>query len=95
MILISPLSEELVNEKSWNEYWITKVLFKQRMRQISAATGLTRLGLLLNLMKLPDAPANIDMERRYKHLLCQPRHLASGSDEIANFNTSMSQVIFM
>lgn len=92
LILISPLSEELVNEKSWNDYWITKVLFKQRMRQISAATGLSRLGLLLNIMKLPEAPANIDMERRYKHLLCQPRHLASGSDEIANFNISMSQV---
>lgn len=78
----------------WTKVWFEQYVSSQQVLQFSAATGITRLALILGLMKVPLQhkllPENVTM--RQKYLLCKPGHLSSGVDEFFFANESLAQI---
>lgn len=93
LILINPLVEGMFGD-DWTRLWFEQYVLSQQVLQFSAATGITRLALILGLMKVPLQhkllPANVTM--RQKYLLCKPGHLSSGVDEFFFANESLAQM---
>ncbi|ESO93742.1 hypothetical protein LOTGIDRAFT_228523 [Lottia gigantea] len=96
LILINPLTETLFEQDQgvWSQYWFGQLIPTYQTLQLGAALGLTRLALLLGVLKHPLVNTNIDtdIEYRQKHLLCHPRHLSTVVDEHHFINDSFSQI---
>lgn len=93
LVLINPLVEGMFGD-DWTKVWFEQYVSSQQVLQFSAATGITRLALILGLMKVPLQhkllPENVTM--RQKYLLCKPGHLSSGVDEFFFANESLAQI---
>ncbi|PIK40602.1 hypothetical protein BSL78_22551 [Apostichopus japonicus] len=96
IVLIDPLVEVLLEEDGgvWNEMWLGHILPSSISMQLSAATGLTRLGLILKLLDLPIKAHNVPEEvvLRQKHLMCRPGHQSASVDEHYFINESFAQI---
>jgi len=93
LVLINPLVEGMFSSE-WTQMWYERYVSSQQALQFSAATGITRVALILGLMKAPLQhkllPSNVTM--RQKHLLCKPGHLSAGVDEFFFANESLAQM---
>ena len=94
LILVNPLDEGMfgASNNQWIKMWHNKLVSFQTL-QFLAAVGLSRVALILGVMKLPQHWQSISKETevRQKHLLCKPAHLSSVVDELFFANESLSQ----
>lgn len=94
LVLIDPIPEDLFQEQEWTEYWYGKMLASLQARQLSAATGLSRMLLILGIMEtaaLGDGVAE-DVVQRQKYFLSNPAHQSGVVDEHYFLNESAAQV---
>lgn len=93
LVLINPLTEGMFNEE-WTKLWYERYVSAQQALQFSAATGITRIALMLGFMKVSMQhkllPFNVTT--RQKYLLCKPGHLSAGVDEFFFANESLAQM---
>ena len=93
LVLINPLVEGMFGD-DWTRLWFERYVSSQQALQFSAATGSTRIALILGLMKVPLQhkllPSNVTI--RQKYLLCKPGHLSASVDEFFFANESLAQM---
>ncbi|CAL1530323.1 unnamed protein product [Lymnaea stagnalis] len=96
LVLVNPLSEDLFQQSDsvWLQHWFGSLSPTYQTLQLGAALGITRLGLLLGVLKQPivgdSVPNNVIL--RQKYLMCHPRHLSSVVDEHYFINETFSQM---
>ena len=93
LVLINPLVEGMFSEE-WTKLWLERYVSSQQALQFSAATGFTRMALILGLMKVPMQHKQIssNVTLRQKHLMCKPGHLSAAVDEFFFVNESLVQM---
>ncbi|XP_030225982.1 uncharacterized protein si:dkey-122a22.2 [Gadus morhua] len=94
LVLIDPIPEDVFEEDQWKEYWYGKLLPSLQARQFSAATGLSRMLIILGVMEpaiTGDGVAE-DVVQRQKYFLSNPAHQSSAVDEHYFLNESAAQV---
>ena len=93
LVLINPLVEGMFND-AWSQQWFNGHVSSHQALQFSAAVGITRIALILGLMKVPmrHKSVPVDVTTRQKYLLCKPGHLSSGVDELFFANESLAQM---
>ncbi|XP_027873637.1 uncharacterized protein LOC114144735 isoform X1 [Xiphophorus couchianus] len=94
LVLIDPIPEDVFEEDQWKEYWYGKLLPSLQARQFSAATGLSRLLIILGAVEPMLKGENVSEEviQRQKYLLSNPAHQSSAVDEHYFMNESVAQV---
>ncbi|XP_029359407.1 uncharacterized protein LOC115044499 [Echeneis naucrates] len=94
LVLIDPIPEDVFEEDLWNEYWYGKLLPSFQARQFSAATGLSRMLIILGVIEPTIKGENVSEEvvQRQKYLLSNPAHQSSAVDEHYFLNESAAQV---
>jgi len=104
LVMIDPISETLFDDVSnkndvektdnpWISYWFGHLLISCRLLQVSAMTGLSRLGLISGLMTSPlKTESDSAVTIRQKHHLCNPFHVQAIFDEHKGVNESLSQM---
>lgn len=93
LVLIDPIPEDIFEENQWKEYWYGKLLPSLQARQFSAATGLSRMLIILGAIEPTVRGPNVSEEviQRQKYLLCNPAHQSSAVDEHYFLNESAAQ----
>ncbi|XP_062321124.1 uncharacterized protein si:dkey-122a22.2 [Osmerus eperlanus] len=94
LVLIDPIPEDIFEEDQWNQHWYSHTVPSLQAMQLSAATGLSRLLIILGLLRPLITGDNIseDLLQRQKYLLSNPAHQSSAVDEHYFLNESASQV---
>ncbi|XP_012728320.2 uncharacterized protein si:dkey-122a22.2 [Fundulus heteroclitus] len=94
LVLIDPIPEDIFQEEQWKEYWYGKLLPSLQARQFSAATGLSRLLIILGAIEPTLKGENLSEEviQRQKYLLSNPAHQSGAVDEHYFMNESVAQV---
>lgn len=94
LVLIDPIPEDIFEEDQWKEYWYGKLLPSLQAKQFSAATGLSRMLIILGAIEPTIKGENVSEEviQRQKYLLSNPAHQSSAVDEHYFLNESASQV---
>ncbi|KAM8871215.1 uncharacterized protein AB9W97_017639 [Spinachia spinachia] len=94
LVLIDPIPEDVFEDEQWRQYWYGKLLPSLQARQFSAATGLSRMLLILGVIEPTLKEENVSEEviQRQKYLLSNPAHQSSAVDEHYFLNESASQV---
>ncbi|XP_022059918.1 uncharacterized protein si:dkey-122a22.2 [Acanthochromis polyacanthus] len=94
LVLIDPIPEDVFEEDQWKEYWYGKLLPSLQARQFSAATGLSRMLIILGAIEPTIKGQNVSEEviQRQKYLLSNPAHQSSAVDEHFFLNESAAQV---
>lgn len=96
IVLVDPLVEVLFEEDNgiWSELWSNHLLPSKIAMQLGAATGLTRLALILRLLDLPIKAHYVPEEvvLRQKHLMCRPAHQSAAVDEHYFINETFAQM---
>ncbi|XP_058504125.1 uncharacterized protein si:dkey-122a22.2 [Solea solea] len=94
LVLIDPLPEDIFEEEQWKEYWYGKLLPSFQTRQFSAATGLSRMLIILGAMEPAVNGEGVTEEvvQRQKYLLSNPAHQSSAVEEHYFLNESAAQV---
>uniref|UniRef100_A0A3Q2DYQ6 Si:dkey-122a22.2 n=1 Tax=Cyprinodon variegatus TaxID=28743 RepID=A0A3Q2DYQ6_CYPVA len=94
LVLIDPIPEDIFEEDQWKEYWYGRLLPSLQVRQFSAATGLSRMLIILGAMEPVLKGENLTEEvmQRQKYLLSNPAHQSSAVDEHYFMNESAAQV---
>ncbi|KAM6995595.1 uncharacterized protein LKV04_007774 [Tautogolabrus adspersus] len=95
LVLIDPIPEDLFEEDEWKDYWYGKLLPSLQVRQFSAATGLSRMLIILGAIEPTiKGGENVSEEfmQRQKYLLSNPAHQSSAVDEHYFLNESAAQV---
>jgi pimeloyl-ACP methyl ester carboxylesterase len=98
VVLIDALTDDLFTHQQniYSQFWTQHLIPSFQAMQLAAAVGLARLALLIGWLDQPMSNAAIelpiDVVRRQKHLLCNPRHLSSVVDEHFFINESFSQM---
>ena len=93
VVLINPLVEGMFNDE-WTKLWYERYVSTQQSLQFSAATGITRIALMLGFRKVPmqNRLLPVNVTTRQKYLLCKPGHLSAGVDEFFFANESLAQM---
>ncbi|XP_077383606.1 uncharacterized protein LOC144022569 isoform X2 [Festucalex cinctus] len=93
LVLIDPIPEDIFEEELWKDYWYGKLLPSLQAKQFSAASGLSRLLIILGAIE-PTIKENVSEEiiQRQKYLLSNPAHQSSAVDEHYFLNESAAQV---
>ncbi|XP_034729955.1 uncharacterized protein si:dkey-122a22.2 isoform X2 [Etheostoma cragini] len=94
LVLIDPIPEDVFEDDQWKEYWYGKLLPSLQTRQLSAATGLSRILIILGVIEPTIKGENVSEEviQRQKYLLSNPAHQSSAVDEHYFLNESAAQV---
>ncbi|KAJ8353794.1 hypothetical protein SKAU_G00213610 [Synaphobranchus kaupii] len=94
LVLIDPIPEDLFEEDQWRQYWYTNLVPSLQVMQFSAATGLSRMLIILGLMEpaMKGEGVSEDMVQRQKYFLSNPAHQSSAVDEHFFLNESAAQV---
>ncbi|XP_053182970.1 uncharacterized protein si:dkey-122a22.2 [Scomber japonicus] len=94
LVLIDPIPEDIFEEDQWKEYWYGKMLPSLQAKQFSAATGLSRMLIIMGAIEPTIKGENVSEEviQRQKYLLSNPAHQSSAVDEHYFLNESASQV---
>ncbi|TDH12279.1 hypothetical protein EPR50_G00070710 [Perca flavescens] len=94
LVLIDPIPEDVFEDDQWKEYWYGKLLPSLQTRQFSAATGLSRMLIILGVIEPTIKGENVSEEviQRQKYLLSNPAHQSSAVDEHYFLNESAAQV---
>ncbi|KAJ8394673.1 hypothetical protein AAFF_G00044760 [Aldrovandia affinis] len=94
LVLIDPIPEDLFEEEQWRQYWYTNLVPSLQVMQLSAATGLNRMFIILGLIEpaMRGEGVTQDLLQRQKYYLSNPAHQSSAVDEHFFLNESASQV---
>lgn len=94
LVLIDPIPEDVFEEQKWQQFWYSQLVPSLQMMQFSAAAGLSRLLIILGVLKPLIQGEHISEEllQRQKYLLCNPAHQSAAVDEHFFLNESASQV---
>ncbi|XP_056619476.1 uncharacterized protein si:dkey-122a22.2 [Triplophysa dalaica] len=94
LVLIDPIPEDVFEEEKWKQYWYSHLVPSLQMMQFSAAAGLSRLLIILGVLKPAIQGENIseDIIQRQKYLLSNPAHQSAAVDEHFFLNESAAQV---
>ncbi|XP_026150106.1 uncharacterized protein LOC113122770 [Mastacembelus armatus] len=94
LVLIDPIPEDIFEEDQWKQHWYGKLLPSLQARQFSAATGLSRMLIILGVIEPTIKGENVleDVIQRQKYLLSNPAHQSSAVDEHYFLNESAAQV---
>lgn len=92
LVLIDPIPEDLFEEDQWKDYWYGKQLPSVQARQFSAATGLSRMLIILGAIEPTLTGVSEEVMQRQKYLLSNPAHQSSAVDEHFFLNESLAQV---
>jgi len=110
LVLVEPLPETLLQpshnlhdseegreENPWPVYWAHHLLATYRLLQVAAMTGLSRLALLLGLMRTgagagPGTGEASLVDISHKHFLCDPWAWQAVLGEALALDTSLAQV---
>lgn len=94
LVLIDPIPEDVFEEDQWQEYWYRHTVPSLQAMQLSAATGLSRLLIILGVLQPAVTGDHVseDLLQRQKYLLSNPAHQSSAVDEHYFLNESASQV---
>lgn len=94
LVLIDPIPEDVFEEDQWQEYWYSHAVPSLQAMQLSAATGLSRLLIILGVLQPTITGDNLseDLIPRQKYLLSNPAHQSGAVDEHYFLNESASQV---
>ncbi|KAK7886497.1 hypothetical protein WMY93_026118 [Mugilogobius chulae] len=94
LVIIDPIPEDVFEEELWKEYWYGKLLPSLQAKQFSAATGLSRMLIIMGALEPTVRGQNVyeDVIQRQKYMLCNPAHQSSAVDEHYFFNESAAQV---
>ncbi|KAF7660271.1 hypothetical protein LDENG_00285100 [Lucifuga dentata] len=94
LVLIDPIPEDIFEDNQWKEYWYAKLLPSLQAKQFSAATGLSRMLIIVGVIKptIQDESVSEEVIQRQKYLLCNPAHQSSAVDEHYFMNESAAQV---
>ncbi|XP_030249358.1 uncharacterized protein LOC115567177 [Sparus aurata] len=94
LVLIDPIPEDLFEEDQWKKYWYGKLLPSLQAKQFSAATGLSRMLIILGAIEPTIKGENVSEEvvQRQKYLLSNPAHQSGSVDEHYFLNESAAQV---
>nr|XP_046158532.1 uncharacterized protein LOC123997893 [Oncorhynchus gorbuscha] len=94
LVLIDPIPEDIFEEDQWQKYWYSQLVPSLQAMQFSAATGISRILIILGLLKPAIMGDNIaeDLIQRQKYLFSNPAHQSSAVDEHFFLNESASQV---
>ncbi|KAM6967626.1 uncharacterized protein FYW47_006361 [Aplochiton taeniatus] len=94
LVLINPIPEAVFEEDQWLKYWYSQLVPSLQAMQFSAATGVSRMLIILGVMQPAIRGEDISEEltRRQKYLLSNPAHQSSAVDEHFFLNESASQV---
>ncbi|XP_053344332.1 uncharacterized protein si:dkey-122a22.2 [Clarias gariepinus] len=94
LVMINPIPEDVFEEETWQQYWYTHLVPSLQLMQLSAATGVSRLLLILRLLEPSFSGDDVSGEllQRQKYLLSNPAHQSSAVDEHYFLNESASQV---
>ncbi|KAL2084295.1 hypothetical protein ACEWY4_019813 [Coilia grayii] len=94
LVLIDPIPEDVFEEEQWQQYWYSQLVPSLQVLQFAAAAGLSRLMIILGLMKptLHHQQLSEELLQRQKYLLSNPAHQSSAVDEHFFLNESASQV---
>ncbi|CAL1610545.1 unnamed protein product [Knipowitschia caucasica] len=94
LVMIDPIPEDIFEELLWREFWYGKLLPSLQAKQFSAATGLSRMLIILGILEPtvtgPDVSEEVTQLQKY--LLCNPAHQSSAVDEHYFMNESAAQV---
>lgn len=98
-ILINPIFDNLFlgKDNPWNQFWFESHMPSLQLQHISAAAGITRLGLQTGLFRqpFPFKKAPEDMKKRQKYLRCKSSHMSSIIEESHFLNESLAQARVM
>ncbi|XP_029928533.1 uncharacterized protein LOC115373992 isoform X2 [Myripristis murdjan] len=89
LVLINPIPDDIFEEDQWKEYWYSELLPSLVLRQFSAATGLSRMLIIVGAIYPQIKGENISEE---KYLMSNPTHQSSVVDEHYFMNESAAQV---
>lgn len=94
LVLIDPIPEGVFEEEQWQQYWYSQLVPSLQVQQFAAAAGLSRVMIILGLMKpaLHGHQVSEELLQRQKYLLSNPAHLSGAVDEHFFLNESASQV---
>lgn len=94
LVLIDPIPEGVFEEDQWLKYWYGQLVPSLQAMQFSAATGVSRMLIILGIMQPAIRGEDISEEltQRQKYLLSNPAHQSSAVDEHFFLNESASQV---
>lgn len=96
IVLIDPLVEGIfeIDEAVLEQFWYGHLVPTLQSLQLSAAIGLTRLGLMFGLVEQPIRGEVISetVQARQKYLMCLPRHIRAAVEEYFWANKSLSQI---
>jgi pimeloyl-ACP methyl ester carboxylesterase len=95
IVLINPFHENMFADKDWEMFWYERFLPSLQMQQISAALGITRLGIITGLYKsslLEEGHFDNEVLIRLKYLSCNLQHLSAGIMERYYMNESLAQL---
>uniref|UniRef100_A0A673J2C9 Uncharacterized LOC107714344 n=1 Tax=Sinocyclocheilus rhinocerous TaxID=307959 RepID=A0A673J2C9_9TELE len=85
LVLIDPIPEDVFEEEKWQQFRYSHLVPSLQMMQFSAAAGLSRLLIILGVLK----PV---IQGGDKYLLCNPAHQSAAVDEHFFLNESASLV---
>ena len=95
LVLINPFHENMFINKDWDVFWYDYFVPSLQMKQLMAAFGLNRLGIITGLYKpslLEYGDFNDNILIRLKHLSCNSQHLGAGVMEHYYMNESLAQL---
>ncbi|KAL4616990.1 hypothetical protein GN956_G22133 [Arapaima gigas] len=94
LVLIDPIPEDVFEDDQWHQYWYSQLVPSLQAMQFSAATGLSRIFIILGWMHPAIEGENVseDLIQRQKFCLSNPSHQSSAVDEHFFLNESVSQV---
>ncbi|KAJ0000096.1 hypothetical protein NQD34_011938 [Periophthalmus magnuspinnatus] len=94
LVMIDPIPEDIFEDDLWKEYWYGKLVPSLQAKQFCAATGLSRMLIILGALEPTVRGQNVSEEviQRQKYLLCNPAHQSSAVDEHYFLNESAAQV---
>ncbi|XP_031596170.1 uncharacterized protein si:dkey-122a22.2 [Oreochromis aureus] len=94
LVLIDPIPEDIFEEDKWKEYWYSKVVPSFQAKQFSAATGLSRMLIILGAIEPTVKGEDVSEEviQRQKYLQSNPAHQSAAVDEHYFLNESAAQV---
>lgn len=95
MILINPLNEDLfkANNGVWESFWYNKLLPKYYGYALGSTAGVNRMLLMTRFIQAQiNQASDENVLSRQKYLMCNPKHMYSLVDELANLNETLAQM---
>uniref|UniRef100_A0A672SVP1 Si:dkey-122a22.2 n=1 Tax=Sinocyclocheilus grahami TaxID=75366 RepID=A0A672SVP1_SINGR len=95
LVLIDPIPEDVFEEEKWQQFWYSHLVPSLQMMQFSAAAGLSRLLIILGVLKPVIQGGDVSeelLQRQVKISAVYPAHQSAAVDKHFFLNESASPV---